>query len=236
MESIMDDAINTTENLNSTLQPEVSDNFLSSVLAFFQEGGLGMYFILFVLCLGLALVVERYLRYKLYDINAKSFMNTIQNLVMSSSIREAIQHCSGSKALLSIVIKNGLKRSNQGTEQIQNAIDASTLEIIPKVEKRLSYLNLLANISTLLGLLGTIFGLIQAFAAVSAADPSQKAQILSMGISKAMNTTAFGLISAIFIMVCHSLLTAKSEKIINDIDQYSVKLLDMLGTIKIVEK
>jgi biopolymer transport protein ExbB/TolQ len=215
---------------------EVTESYLTYLTAFMQEGGNFMYIILLVLCLGLAIAIERFIRYKLYDINANSFMNTIQNLVMSSSIREAIQHCSGSKALLPSVIKNGLKRSSQGTEQIQNAIDASTLEIIPKVESRLGYLNLLANISTLLGLLGTIFGLIQAFEAVSAADPTQKSQILSMGISKAMNTTAFGLISAIFIMTSHSILSSKSEKIIGDIDHYSVKLLDMLGTIKIIEK
>ena len=203
---------------------------------FMSDGGSFMFIILLVFFAGLAVSIERYLRYRSFDLNAASFMNEIQKLVLANKIKDAIQYCSGSKALLPKVIKNGLKRSNQESEQVQNAIDATALEIIPEVEKRIQYLNLLANISTLLGLLGTIFGLIMAFEAVGSADPSQKAAILSAGISKAMNTTAFGLISAILIMVFHSFLTSKSEKIISDVDQYSVKLLDILGTMKVIGK
>jgi biopolymer transport protein ExbB len=85
------------------------------------------------------------------------------------------------------------------------------------------WVSLTANISTLLGLLGTIFGLIDSFKAVEVADPSKKAEILSSGISVAMNTTALGLVSAIILMVFHAWLVSNSEKIIADIDQYSVK-------------
>ena len=94
------------------------------------------------------------------------------------------------------------------------------------------YLNLVSNISTLIGLLGTIQGLIESFAAVAAADPTQKSELLTMGISKAMNTTYLGLVSAISMMVIHTYLSAKSDKIVNEIDEYSVKLLDFLGTSK----
>ncbi len=106
------------------------------------------------------------------------------------------------------------------------------LEAMPFLEKRLNYLALVANVSTLIGLLGTIYGLIQSFAAVAAADAASKAELLALGISKAMNTTAFGLISAITIMVVHSILSSKAEKIIGDIEKSSVKLVDLLATKK----
>ena len=104
------------------------------------------------------------------------------------------------------------------------------MEVVPKVELRLGYLQLVANVSTLFGLLGTIQGLIASFSAVAAADPAQKAELLAKGIATAMNTTAMGLFAAITVMILHAWLNAKSEKIINEVDEYSVKLLDLLGT------
>ena len=162
------------------------------------------------------------------DINGASFMNEIQRHILSNDLQGAVRICSGSEAVLPRVLKSGLKRSNNSTEQMQNAIDATALEVIPKVESRLNYLSLIANVSTLFGLLGTIQGLITSFAAVAAADPSQKAEMLANGIAKAMNTTFLGLLSAITIMILHSFLVAKAESIINGIDEYSVKLMDLL--------
>ncbi len=211
-------------------------DLITNFTLFMQAGGFFMYLIAFVFVLGCAIGIERYLRYLVYDLNASSFMNKIQKLLMSNQVKEAIQHCSSRSALLPKIIKNGLKRMNQGVDQVQNAIDATSLEIIPMVEKRLLFVNLIANICTLLGLLGTINGLITAFEAVAAADPAQKAELLSRGISTAMNTTYLGLVCAILLMVFHAVLTAKSEKIISDVDQYSVKLLDFVGTMKIVNK
>jgi len=192
-----------------------------------------MYIILIVWGIGIAICLERFKKLSFsFDVDGPSFMNEIQRYVLSNDIQGAIRACSGSIALLPKVLKSGLKRANQSTEQVQNAIDASALEVIPKVEKRLGFLQILANVSTLLGLLGTIQGLIQSFAAVASADPSQKAELLASGISKAMNTTALGLVSAISIMLLHAFLTSKSEKIVNEIDEFSVKLLDLLGTRK----
>ena len=159
-------------------------------------------------------------------------MNEIQRYILSNDVQGAIRTCSGTQAMLPRVLKSGLKRAAQSVEQIQNAIDATALEVIPRIEQRLSYLNLVSNISTLIGLLGTIQGLIESFAAVAAADPTQKSELLTMGISKAMNTTYLGLVSAIPMMVIHTYLSAKSDKIVNEIDEYSVKLLDFLGTSK----
>jgi biopolymer transport protein ExbB/TolQ len=170
----------------------------------------------------------------LYDIDGSSFMNEVQKYIIDSDVKGAIKMCSNSKAALPKVFKNALKRANANTDQIQNAIDATAMECVYKVEKRLHYLSLIANIATLLGLLGTIYGLIQSFQSVANVDPAQKAELLAKGISKAMNTTAMGLMAAISIMVPHSLLTGKCDKIIGEVDTYGIRLLDLLGT-KIIE-
>lgn len=207
--------------------------FINSAAQFMQDGGIFMYIILVIWGIGIAIALERFGKLsKKFDVDGPSFMNELQRYILSNDIQGAIRACSGSASALAKVLKSGLKRSNQNTEQIQNAIDATALEVIPKVEKRLGYLQLIANLSTLFGLLGTIQGLILSFSAVVDADPAQKAELLALGISKAMNTTAMGLGSAITIMIIHALLASKSEKIVNEIDEFSVKLLDLLGTKK----
>ncbi len=210
---------------------------INNIAQFIQDGGVFMWVILTIWGIGIAIALERFVKLSFrFDVDGPSFMNELQRYILSNDIQGAIRICSGSLAALPKVLKSGLKRATQSADQIQNAIDATALEVIPKVEKRLNYLQLIANISTLFGLLGTIQGLIQSFAAVSSADPVQKAELLSMGISKAMNTTFLGLLSAITIMMIHAFLTSKSEKIINEVDEFSVKLMDVIGTHKETEK
>ena len=210
---------------------------LNDLATFIQSGGVFMGVILAIWFIGLAIAFERFRKLSSkFDVDGPSFMNEVQRYVLSNDVQGAIRVCSGSEAALPKVLKSGLKRSNQGTEQVQNALDATALEVVPKVEQRLNYLQLIANISTLFGLLGTIQGLIQSFSAVAAADPAQKAEILASGIAKAMNTTALGLFSAITIMIIHAFLVSKADKIINEVDEFSVKLLDLLGTKEEVEK
>lgn len=204
---------------------------INDLAAFIQSGGVFMIVILGIWAIGIAIALQKFKKLtRDYDVDGPSFMNEIQRYVLSNDVQGAIRVCSGTTAVLPKVLKNGLKRANQGSEQIQNALDATALEVVPKVESKLNYLQLIANISTLFGLLGTIQGLIQSFSAVAMADPAQKAEILASGISKAMNTTALGLFSAITIMVIHAILTSKADKIINEVDEFSVKLLDLLGT------
>ncbi|MEC7278089.1 MAG: MotA/TolQ/ExbB proton channel family protein [Bdellovibrionota bacterium] len=204
---------------------------VNSLADFIQSGGIFMGVIFLIWAVGIGISLERFMKlsFKL-DVDGSSFMNELQRYVLSNDIQGAIRVCSGSVAALPRVLKSGLKRASESTEQIQNAIDATALEVIPKVELRLNYLQMIANVSTLFGLLGTISGLIESFAAVAAADPAQKAELLATGISKAMNTTFLGLLAAISIMMIHTFLSSKSEKIINEIDEFSVKLLDLLGT------
>lgn len=102
------------------------------------------------------------------------------------------------------------------------------MEIIPQLEKRISYIALYANLSTLLGLLGTIIGLIAAFNAVANANPAEKADLLSASISVAMNTTAFGLIAAIPLLIIHSFLTSKAGAIVDSLEMASVKTLNVI--------
>lgn len=212
--------------------PVVQESLLQWTARFMTEGGIFMWIIAIVWCAGIAISAERLKSYFKFDIDGASLMATIKKYVIGNQVQEAIQTCSESNALLPFVMKNGLKRANQSKEQIQDSLEASILEVVPKIEKRLSYLALAANLSTLLGLLGTIQGLIQSFAAVAQAEASQKAQLLAEGIAVAMNTTALGLVSAISLMVVHSFLMARGEKMIQEIEENSVKLLDLLATKK----
>ena len=206
---------------------------VNTIAEFMQSGDVFMWIILLIWAAGIAIAIERFtkLSFKL-DVDGASFMNELQRYILSNDIQGAIRDCSGSVAALPKVLKSGLKRATSSSEQIQNAIDATALEVIPKVELRLNYMQMIANVSTLFGLLGTIQGLIQSFSAVASADPAQKQELLALGISKAMNTTFLGLLSAITVMMLHTWLTSKSDKIINEIDEFSVKLMDLLGTKK----
>lgn len=211
--------------------------FIQDIIRFIVEGGIFMYVILAVWAFAGAVALERFKKLSFtYDVDGPSFMNELQRYILSNDIQGAIRVCSGSTGALPKVLKSGLKRAGQSTDQVQNAIDATALEVIPKLEQRIPYLQLAANLSTLFGLLGTIQGLIQSFSAVSAADPTQKAEVLAKGIAVAMNTTALGLLAAITIMMIHAFLAAKSEKIVNEIDEFSVKLQDLLGTKKAIDE
>ncbi len=217
---------------NQVAQVVSDQSFLQTLAIFMDEGGVFMWIILATWTFGIAIALERIKSLFSYDIDGNSLMNMIKKHVLNNDVEKAIQSCSNTKAMLPMVLKSGLKRANQDKDQIQDAVDSTILEVTPKVDKRMSYLGLVANVSTLIGLLGTIYGLIESFAAVANADPSSKAKLLALGISKAMNTTAFGLISAISIMVIHNILSNKSEKIIAEIEEYSLKLVDLLGTKK----
>lgn len=183
------------------------------------------------LAISVALTLERFMRlYWQYNIDGASFMFEIQKYVLANDLDGAIRTCNGAgNSAVAKVIKAGLQRASRDDEQIQNAIDAASLEMIPRLERRIPYLALIANLATLLGLLGTISGLIKSFAAVAMADPAQRQAILASGISEAMNCTAFGLICAIFTMIAHSILSNKANHILEEIDEFGVKLLDLLS-------
>lgn len=197
----------------------------------FTEGGIFMYVILLVSVAGLAVIIERFIfLFFRYNINASAFMAQITKLVMANNIDRAIKLCNAApSAALPRVIKAGLTRANKGEIEISNAIEEASLEVIPLVQKRTPTLLAIANVATLLGLLGTVIGMIQAFGALGGASPEERAVLLSQGIAVAMNTTAFGLIVAVPCMIAHIFLSNMTSKIINEIDEYSVKLENLLG-------
>lgn len=207
---------------------------IQSFIIMFQQGGFWVLPIMIAFAVSVALVIERFIRlFGHYNVDGASFMFEVQKYILANDLDGAIRVCNGAgKAALAKVIKSGLQRASRDQSQIQNAIDAASLEVIPKLEKRLPYLALIANIATLLGLLGTITGLIKSFNAVALADPAQRQAILSAGIAEAMNATAFGLITAIFTMIAHSILSNRATKILEEIDEFGVKLMDLLSARK----
>lgn len=195
-----------------------------------STGGIWMYLILGVSIVGIGFIIERFifLMFK-YNINATAFMAQIQKLVMANSIDKAIKLCNAApSAALARVIKAGLTRANKGSEEIVNALEEATLEVVPHVQKRTQALQAIANIATLMGLLGTIIGMIGAFKALSDVSPEQRQTVLGEKISLAMNTTAFGLIVAIPCMIAHAVLTGVTKRIIDEIDLYSARLENLL--------
>jgi biopolymer transport protein ExbB len=156
--------------------------------------------------------------------------NKLQPALASGDFERAREMTSKDDSTVSRLLGMGLARQGavKRREDIEIAMEESMMEIIPQLEKRTSYVALGASIATLLGLLGTIIGLIQAFTAVANANPAEKADLLSASISVAMNTTAFGLIAAIPLLVTHSLLTAKTGQIVDSLEMASVKALNVI--------
>ena len=210
-----------------------------SPITMFTEGGSFMWIILVVFVFAMAIAFER-LFFVVFraNINATAFMAQIQKLIMANNIDRAIKLCNAEPhAMLPKVVKAGLTRANRTEKELENAIQEVTLEIAPAVNKRTAYLGMLANVATLVGLLGTIMGLVMAFQAVAKASAETKQTLLANGISVAMYTTAGGLIAAIPTMVLHSIISNKSNKILDDVDQYGLKTLNLLtarrrGTLK----
>ena len=203
---------------------------MSQILDFFQQGGLFMYPTAACLLFAVIFTIERGFKiFFLYSINSDAFMSQIQNLIVKKNYDQAITLCNGKKdAVLPFVIKAALKDVNQPIERIANSVEGATLEVIPLLEKRSTYLPMIANASTLLGLLGTIVGLIEAFAAVAHAEPSQKAELLTLAISIAMNNTAFGLIVAVPSLVASAVLQERISRILSDIDRYAMRVVHLL--------
>ncbi|MFT4810808.1 MAG: biopolymer transport protein ExbB [Paraglaciecola sp.] len=205
-------------------------DFFEVVVRFFQEGGAFMFPIAVVLAMGLAISIERYLFLSFSKRVNKRAFKQMEPLLNKHDYTGVLSFASSDKAPISRIIGAGMARLNhsQRREDIEYAMEEGLMETTPRLEKRTAYLATLANISTLLGLLGTIIGLIAAFSAVASADPSEKASLLSQSISVAMNTTAFGLIAAIPLLAFHSVLQTKTTEIIDSMEMAGVKCLNAL--------
>lgn len=209
---------------------------MEALHAYFEHGGYSVMFsILATLIVSLAVVVERaYRLWMEYDlVNSDGFMAMVQKMVMNNSIENAIRLCKKARPkLLPYVLAEGLKRSNDSTQEISNAVDQAVLTVVPRVTKTVSFLATTANVATLLGLLGTIFGLMRSFAAVAKATGAQKQTLLAEGIAEALNATSFGLSVALFCLFCYGVLSAKQKVVVDDINKNAAKLVDLLYTRK----
>ena len=201
-----------------------------SMVRFFVAGGPFMYPILIVFAIGIAIAIERYVTLTLVRRRNENMWVKLQPALADGDFDKARELTSKDDSTVSRLLGMGLARQGavRRREDIEIAMEESMMEIIPQLEKRTAYVALGANIATLLGLLGTIIGLIQAFTAVANANPAEKADLLSASISVAMNTTAFGLIAAIPLLVTHTVLTAKTGQIVDSLEMASVKALNVI--------
>ena len=208
-------------------------DFIIAIISFFQTGGMFMYPILIVFSVGIAIAVERYVKLtsvrkanqvmwdKLHPVLAEGDFDSARKMTNEDK----------SKSTIGQLLSMGLAREGavRRRDDIEIAMEESMMEITPQLEKRTPYVALFANISTLLGLLGTIMGLIEAFTAVASANPAEKADMLSASISIAMNTTAFGLMAGIPLLIIHAILNSKTGEIVDSLEMASVKTLNIIS-------
>ena len=207
---------------------------IDNIIAFLQDGGTFIYPIALVLILGLAITIERWLFLSSTLSANKKAMLLIQSPLQSGDFSRIAEVAKNNSAPVLDVLQAGINRLTQvkRREDIEYAMEDALMEHMLRLEKRTPFLATLANIATLLGLLGTIMGLIAAFSAVATADPADKANLLSSSISVAMNTTAFGLITAIPLILFHSNLQSKTVTIIDSLEMTGRKLLNSLSFTK----
>ena len=202
-----------------------------SIVAFFQKGGLFMYPIMLVFAVGMAIVFERWVQLSRVQNANDKMWKLLQPVLVKGDFDKARQMINKNKSNMAQMLGMGLARQGavRRREDIEIAMEESMMEIIPQLEKRTPYVALLSNIATLLGLLGTIMGLIEAFTAVANANPAEKADLLSASISVAMNTTAFGLMVAIPLLLIHAKLTSTTGQIVDSLEMASVKALNSIS-------
>ncbi len=211
------------------------DNF-GRAFSWNQDGSVYMITIALFGAIAMAMAAERiYFIVVRSNVNADKFMAEVRKLVAGGNMERAIELCEkGRNKALPFVVLRGLKRANESDtldfRAIQNAVDEGTLEIIPKLKERTSYLSMLANVATLTGLMGTIYGLILSFASVGAEGipESEKSKLLANGISTAMNTTIFGLMVAIPTLMAYTYISNRTVKIIDEMDEHLVKLINLI--------
>ncbi len=205
-------------------------NFFTTVARFFQDGGHFMYPIAIVGVFGVAIAIERYVYLTVVRARNRTLWQEVEPLLGQGNFRQAAQIASQSGSAIGQILSYGLARV-QGArrrEDVEKAMEESLMGILPKLEKRTHYLATFANLATLLGLLGTVMGLISAFGAVATVNPAEKANLLSASISVAMNCTAFGLMTAVPLLVIHSVIQTKATELVDSLEMASVKFLNSI--------
>jgi len=187
-----------------------------------------MWPILFLLMITISILIERAVYLRRAVIDKEKLVALLRSQISAGNIQGAIKVCSGNSTPLTRIVQAGLMRANRSDEEITAAMEEAGLRELPKLEKRTGYLAMLGNLATLAGLLGTITGLIKSFAGVAGVDPSQKATLISKGISEAMNCTAFGLTTGIVGLAAFAWLTGKTQNVLDDIAEVKKNVSNLL--------
>jgi biopolymer transport protein ExbB/TolQ len=197
---------------------------------FFRDGGVFLYFMAAVFVAGVAIAIERWLVLTRTGMVNRQVWEKITPSLRAGNLPEAMKIAERSESALGTVLCYGLSRAKvtYRRDDIEKAMEESLLEIIPRLDKRTHYLSSLANIGMLLGLLGTVMGLISAFGAISTANPADKASLLAASISVAMNNTAGGLIVAITLLMSHMFLESKTTALIDSLEIGALKFLNVM--------
>jgi len=203
-------------------------NAFDMIVNFFKQGGAFLYPIAAVFAVGLGFAVERFIYLHRVARGNRRLWAELSPLIQAGNFRKAMQIAEGTESALSTIMRYGMSRiaTARRRDDIEKAMEESLIEVIPRLEKRTHYLATLANVGMLMGLLGTVIGLINAFAAVAAVNPAEKAAMLSASISVAMNNTALGLGLAITLLLCHMYLETKTTELVDSLEVASIKFLN----------
>jgi biopolymer transport protein ExbB/TolQ len=196
----------------------------------FAAGGPAMYIIATIGVLTLMLVLERFFTLRTLTVNKADFNEHLFGMILRGDIRQAITYCDSKPTPLTSTLKSGLVQvmNHRPDEEVQVAMDAAVLRDTPRIEGWTPFLAVFGNVATLVGLTGTILGMIKSFRGVSQAGAAEKAQLLSEGISEALHCTAFGLMVAIVAIVGYGYFQLRISRILNDVVESSMSLLNLV--------
>jgi biopolymer transport protein ExbB/TolQ len=224
--------------VSTPIAPAAGDqSMVDVIISFFQDGGAFMVPIAIVFALGLAIAIERYIYLNMVKVKNRAAWRKLLPILTQGNFRQALEYATNSNSAIGRILAYGLSKVGRGRrhDDLEMAMEEGLMEILPRLEKRTPYLATFANIATLLGLLGTILGLIKAFTAVANVDPAEKANLLSASISVAMNTTAFGLMAAIPLLLLFTFLQTKTTEIVDSIEMASVKFVNIIREARTLE-
>jgi biopolymer transport protein ExbB len=201
-----------------------------TIVKFFQDCGLFIYPSLLIMASGLSIAIERFIVLGRARAENRKMWDRILPLLQGGKFQQALGYTTKSDTAIGKIVSNGLARlqTARRREDIDNAMEEGMMEIVPRLEKRTHYIATFANVITLVGLLGTISGLIRAFTAVAQVNPAEKAEMLSASISIAMNNTAFALAVAIPFLLIHSFLNARASEIVDSLEAAKISFLNLV--------